>query len=165
MRAVIGQAFNNLGVVMSGRLVRTALAAAVVTASFGLAGCTAGGAAETSAAAATQDARNDAAVELASARQATLVPVANQLELLGREKQRALLAGSTAAATDVEQRIAAYRGLADSIEAAPSAETVRTLVDRAGLELGPAIDDSGVPVSAAPTSGAPAAAAATSLGD
>lgn len=134
---------------MSARLVRTTLAAAALAASFGLAGCTAGDDG-TAAAPATQAVRNDAAHDLAAAQRATLVPVAVQLEVLDREQQRAELAGATAT-TDVEQRIAAYRELADSIEAAPSAETVRTLVDRAGLQLGVALDDSAVPASPVPT--------------
>ena len=131
---------------MSVRLVRTTFAAAALSTAFGLAGCTAGDEAGTATAPATQAARNDAAHDLAAAQRATLVPVATQLEVLDREQQRAELAGTTAS-TDVEQRIAAYRELADSIEAAPSAETVRTLVDRAGLQLGVALDDSAVPVS------------------
>ena len=130
---------------MSARLVRTVLATAVVAGTLGLTACTATDDAGPGTAAAAQQARNDATEELAAARQATLVPVAVRLDLLDREKQRAELAGSPATATDVEQRIDAYRELAASIEAAPSAEQVRTLVDQAGLDLGSAIDDSGVP--------------------
>ena len=141
---------------MRARLVRTVIATTAVIATLGLAGCTA----TDDAAVSTQQVRNDAAQELAAARQATLVPVASRLELLDREKQRAELAGSAAAATDVERRIDAYSDLAASIEAAPSAAQVRTLVDRAGLELGPSIDDSAVPT-AAPAAAVPAAA----LGD
>jgi len=141
---------------MRARLVRTVIATTAVIATLGLAGCTA----TDDAAVSTQQVRNDAAQELAAARQATLVPVASRLELLDREKQRAELAGSAAAATDVERRIDAYSDLAAAIEGAPSAEQVRTLVDRAGLELGPSIDDSAVPT-AVPAAAVPAAA----LGD
>jgi type 1 fimbria pilin len=146
----MGQAFNYRGVVMSARIVRTVLATAVLAGTLSLTGCTADAAPDAAGTpAATQQARNDLAQDLASARQATLVPVAVRLELLDNEKQRALLAGSAAAVADVEQRIDAYSDLAASIEAAPSAETVRTLVDQAGLELAPAIDDSGVPTAVA----------------
>lgn len=126
---------------MPARLARTALAAAVLAGTLGLSACGSSGTDVSPAAA--QQARNDHAHDLAAAQRATLVPVATRLELLEREKQRALLAG--AAVTDVEQRIGAHRDLAESIAAAPSAETVRVLVDEAGLELAPALDDSAVP--------------------
>ncbi|WP_222195975.1 hypothetical protein [Modestobacter italicus] len=132
---------------MAARLVRTALAAAVLTGTFGLSACGATDADAGASAAETQLARNDHAHDLAAAQRATLVPVATRLELLEREKQRALLAG--AAVTDVEQRIGVHRDLAASIESAPSAEVVRVLVDESGLELGPALDDSAVPTAVA----------------
>ena len=149
-RAVMSQAFNYKGVVLSARLVRTVLATAVLAAGLGLTACgSADAPAEASGtAASTQQARNDHAHDLAAAQRATLVPVETRLELLTREQQRAELAGTPATATDVDERIDAYRDLADSIEAAPSAETVRTLVDRAGLDLGVAVDDSAVPTAA-----------------
>ncbi|WP_299954094.1 hypothetical protein [uncultured Modestobacter sp.] len=130
---------------MAARLVRTAVAAAVLAGTLGLSACGSTDADAEASPAATQLARNDHAHDLAAAQRATLVPVATRLELLEREKQRALLAG--AAAADVDQRIAVHRDLAASIEAAPSAETVRVLVDESGLELAPALDDSAVPTS------------------
>ena len=150
MRAVISQAFNNKGVVMSARLVRTVLVTAVLAGSLGLTACGSSDApADASAtAAATQQARNAEAHDLAAAQRATLVPVETRLELLNREQQRAELAGTPASATDVDERIDAYSDLAASIEVAPSAEMVRALVGQAGLDLGVSLDDSGVPTAA-----------------
>jgi len=111
------------------RLLRTVVVAAALAGSLGLAGCSSSGAGS----AAPQQARNDAAVALADARQATLAPLATRLELLARAEQRAELAGESAA--DVARRIDAYATLAAAIEAAPSAETVRTLVAESQLDL------------------------------
>ncbi|MBB3676309.1 hypothetical protein [Modestobacter versicolor] len=109
-------------------LVRVTLAGTALALSLGLAGCSGG-----SAAPSAQAQRNDAAQQLAEARQATLVPVAAQLELLQRAEQRAELAGTPVA--DVEAALATYRDLAAAIEAAPTAGAVRTLVDRSGVDL------------------------------
>ena len=113
---------------MHSRLFRTAVATAALAGTLGLAGCSSPG-----GSVAPQQLRNDAAEQLADARQATLAPVATRLELLDRAAQRAQLAGVPAAA--VQQQIAAYTSLAAAIEAAPSAETVRTLVADSPLDL------------------------------
>jgi hypothetical protein len=120
--------------IMRSRLVRTAVATAALAATLGLAGC-ASGAPSGSASVAPQELRNDAARDLADARQATLVPVGTQLELLDRAALRARLAGDQAAAADVSGQIAVYSSLATAIEAAPTADSVRTLVDQAHLDL------------------------------
>ena len=115
---------------MHSRLFRTAVATAALAGALGLAGCSSSGGGSV----APQQLRNDAAEQLADARQATLAPVATRLELLDRAAQRAQLAGVPAVA--VQQQIAAYTSLAAAIEAAPSADVVRTLVDQAGLDVG-----------------------------
>jgi hypothetical protein len=120
--------------IMRSRLARTALATAALAVTLGVAGC-ATGATSGSASVAPQELRNDAAQSLADARQATLVPVGTQLELLDRAALRARLAGDSDAAAEVSGQIAAYTSLATAIEAAPTADSVRTLVDQAQLDL------------------------------
>jgi len=115
---------------------RTLLKVTVITAalatSLGLAGCSSGATAS-SASPAPQELRNDAAQDLAAARQATLAPLATELELLTRARQRARLTDAPAAGVD--EQIAAYSSLAAAIEAAPTADSVRSLVASAGLDL------------------------------
>ena len=114
---------------MHSRLFRTAVATAALAGALGLAGCSSSGGGSV----APQQLRNDAAVALDDAQQATLAPLATRLELLARAEQRADLAGEP---TDVvRQQIAAYSARAAAIEAAPSAETVRTLVADSPLDL------------------------------
>jgi hypothetical protein len=120
---------------MRTRLIRTALATAAVVSTLGLAGCSSDAAGD-SAPVVPQELRNDAAEELAAARQATLVPVGTRLELLRRAEQRAQLAGDTTRVTAVEATLAEYRELAASVEAAASADVVRAVVEQADLDLG-----------------------------
>lgn len=114
---------------MRATLVRTALATATLAGALGLTACT------TSSAPDAQAQRNDAVQELHAARQAALLPLGTQLELLDRAELRAQLAGDQAQAGDTASTIAGYQELAAAIEAAPSAATVRALVDRSGVAL------------------------------
>jgi hypothetical protein len=119
---------------MRTRLIRTVLTAAAVVSTLGLAGCSSDAVGGT-APVAPQELRNDAARELAAARQATLVPVGTQLELLRRTEQRAQLTGDTTQATAVAAGIADYRDLAAAVEAASSADAVRAVVEQADVDL------------------------------
>jgi predicted small secreted protein len=119
-----------MGCIMRTRLVPTALATTAVALSLGLAGCS------NTAAPDAQALRNDAAHELAAARQATLTLLTTQLDLLHRAELRARLAADQAKAHDVDQQIAAYTALAAAIQAAPTADSVRSVVDQAGIDLG-----------------------------
>jgi len=115
---------------MHRRLLRSSVATVALAGTLALAGCSSADGGSV----APQQQRNEAIEELADARQAVLAPVATRLELLARADQRAQLAGESGDA--VQQQIAAYSALAAAVEAAPSAETVRTLVDQAGLDVG-----------------------------
>jgi hypothetical protein len=115
---------------MRARLVRITLATSAAALTLGLAGCGADG----PTAGTGQGARNHAAEELAAARQATLVPVATELELLDRAELRARLAGDPVQAAAVDEQLTAYRDLAAAIEAAPTADSVSTAVAASGLE-------------------------------
>jgi len=108
------------------------LATAAVVVSLGLTGCSSG--TDTSAAA-QQEARNDAAQQLAAAQGAVLVPVASEVEQLTRARQRAVLALDAARSAGVDQQLAAYDALAAAIETAPTAAAVRAAVAEAGLEV------------------------------
>ena len=118
---------------MRTRLFRTAVATAALAGSLGLTACSGSSDSSAGGSVGPQQLRNDAAVALDDAQQATLAPLATRLELLGRAEQRAELAGESTAV--VAQQIAAYSSLAAAIEAAPSAETVRTLVAQSPLDL------------------------------
>jgi hypothetical protein len=108
------------------------LATAAVAVSLGLTGCSSGADAS---AAAQQDARNDAAQQLAAAQGAVLVPVAGEVDQLTRQKQRAELALDAARSADVDQQLAAYGALAAAVESAPTAAAVRAAVTQAGLTV------------------------------
>jgi hypothetical protein len=116
---------------MRARLVRITLATSAAALTLGLAGC---GGADGPTGGTGQGARNHAAEELAAARQATLVPVATELELLDRAELRARLAGDPVQAAAVDEQLTAYRDLAAAIEAAPTADSVSTAVAASGLE-------------------------------
>ena len=109
------------------------LATAAMAVSLGLTGCSSGAG---SSDAAQQDLRNDAVQELAAAQGATLVPVAGEVDLLTRAKQRAVLALDAARIAAVDQQLADYDALAEEIEAAPTAAAVHAAVAQAGLEVG-----------------------------
>jgi hypothetical protein len=108
------------------------LAAVAVGVSLGLTGCSSG---EGPGTVAQQEVRNDAVQELAAAQGATLGPVATQVDLLTRARQRATLALDAARSADVDRQLASYDALATAIEAAPTADAVRAAVARAGLEV------------------------------
>ena len=108
------------------------LATAAMAVSLGLTGCSSGAG---SSDAAQQDLRNDAVQELAAAQGATLVPVAGEVDLLTRAKQRAVLALDAARIAAVDQQLADYDALAAEIEAAPTAAAVHAAVAEAGLEV------------------------------
>jgi len=114
---------------MRARLVRTALVTATLAGALGLTACTSTSAPD------AQAQRNDAVQELDAARQAALLPLGTQLQLLDRAELRAQLAGDAAQAGAAAATIASYQDLAAAIEAAPSAAAVRTLVDRDGGDL------------------------------
>ena len=107
-----------------------ALVTAAVALSLGLTGCSSG---VDSSALAQQEVRNDALQELTAAQGAVLVPVASEVDLLTREKQRAVLARDAARSTDADQQMAAYEALAAAIEAAPTPAAVHAAVAQAGL--------------------------------
>jgi hypothetical protein len=107
-----------------------ALVTAAVALSLGLTGCSSGA---DSSAIAQQEVRNDALQELTAAQGAVLVPVASEVDLLTREKQRAVLALDAARSTDADQQLAAYEALAAAIEAAPTPAAVHAAVTQAGL--------------------------------
>ena len=131
----------------SSRLVLAVTAAALTA---GLAGCSSAvTSGATSGADRGQEARNDSTEQLAAARQASLAPVAEQLAALTRERQAEVRAGQAAQTTAVEQRIAAYEQLQQSIQTAGSPAAVRGLVERSGLDL----DRSADPAADVPAAG------------
>ena len=111
---------------MRTRSPRLLLVVAAAGLTLGLAGCSSGDG-QVSA----QQARNDAAEQLAAAQRATLVPVASRIDALARQQQGGTGAGE----------LDAYRALARSVEAAHSAGAVHELVDRSGLDLGRSAGD------------------------
>ena len=108
---------------MRARSTRLLLVTAAAGLILGLAGCSSG-----DGSVAPQQARNDAAQQLAAAQRATLEPVASRIEVLSRRQP-----GS--------DELAAYEALARSVAAAPSAGAVQELVDRSGLDLGRSAGD------------------------
>ena len=116
---------------MRARLIRTVLVTSALAGTLGLTACTTGAAPD------AQEQRNDAAQDLGAARQAALLPLGTRIELLDRAQLRARLSGDGAQAGDTAATIAGYRDLAAAISAAPTADEVRALVTRAGVDLDP----------------------------
>ena len=134
---------------MRARSSRLLLAVTAAALTAGLAGCSSGAASGATSAAGAQETRNDSTEQLAAARQASLAPVAEQLAALTRERQAAVRAGQAAQTAGVEQRIAAYQQLQESIQSADSPAAVRGAVERADLDL----DRSADPAADVPAAG------------
>jgi hypothetical protein len=119
---------------MPSRLVRITLATTAAALTLGLAGCSDGASAVDAADA--QQVRNQAVEELAAARQATLIPVATQIDLLQRAEFRARLAEDAGQAKALGEQVAEYTSLATAIRSASTPEAVHSLIEQTGLDLG-----------------------------